>query len=229
VRPGTDPKPGNGEDRGPSLVIFDCDGVLIDSEPIANRIFSEQLAKVGIRMTPEEVWHAFVGNSRDRCIEMAGEMCGAALPEGFAKMWDDALHEALDIEARPVEGIPELLRSLPVPYCVASNGEPTHMQRGLTAAGLMPLVKGRLFSAAEVARPKPAPDVYLHAAKAMGVPPEKCAVVEDTPTGARAGLAAGMRVFGYVGSPMNLRAELERIGATAFTDMRELPALLGLA
>jgi HAD superfamily hydrolase (TIGR01509 family) len=214
---------------GLSLIIFDCDGVLIDSEPIANRIFSEQLAKVGIRMTPDEVWHAFVGYSRDRCIEMAGEMRGEPLPEGFAQMWDDALHEALDVEARPVEGIPELLRSLPVPYCVASNGEPTHMQRGLTAAGLMPLVKGRLFSAAEVAHPKPAPDVYLHAARAMGAAAERCVVVEDTPTGARAGLAAGMRVFGYVGSPMNQRAELERLGAIVFAHMRELPALLGLA
>jgi HAD superfamily hydrolase (TIGR01509 family) len=147
-------------------------------------------------MTPEEVWHAFVGNSRDRCSEMAGEMRGEPLPEGFAKMWDDALHEALDVEARPVEGVPELLKSLPVPYCVASNGEPMHMQRGLTAAGLMPLVEGRLFSAAQVARPKPAPDSYLHAAKARGAAPAECVVVEDTPTGARAALAAGMRVSG---------------------------------
>ncbi|HYC36231.1 MAG TPA: HAD family hydrolase [Usitatibacter sp.] len=214
---------------GLSLVIFDCDGVLIDSEPIANRIFSEQLAKIGLHMTPEEVWRVFVGNSRDRCIEMAGEIRGEPLPEGFAKMWDDALHRALDVEARPVEGVPELLRSLPVPCCVASNGEPTHMQRGLGAAGLMPFVEGRLFSAAEVAHPKPAPDVYLHAARRMGVPPARCAVVEDTPTGARAGLAAGMRVFAYVGSPMNQRAELERLGATPFTHMRELPRLLGFA
>jgi HAD superfamily hydrolase (TIGR01509 family) len=144
-------------------------------------------------------------------------------------MWDDALHEALDVEARPVEGVPELLKSLPVPYCVASNGEPMHMQRGLTAAGLMPLVEGRLFSAAQVARPKPAPDIYLHAAKAMGAAPAECVVVEDTPTGARAALAAGMRVFGYVGSPMNQRVALEELGAIAFTRMRDLPALLGFA
>jgi HAD superfamily hydrolase (TIGR01509 family) len=229
MNPGTDPRPGKGETRGPSLIIFDCDGVLIDSEPIANRIFSEQLAKVGIRMTPEEVWHAFVGNSRDRCIAMAGEMRGEPLPEDFARMWDDALHEALDVEARPVEGVPGLLRSLPVPYCVASNGEPMHMQRGLTAAGLMPLVAGRLFSAAEVAHPKPAPDVYLHAARTMDVAPAECVVIEDTPTGTRAALAAGMRVFGYIGSPMNQGAELERLGATLFTRMRDLPALLGFA
>jgi len=211
------------------LVIFDCDGVLIDSEPIANRVFSEQLARVGMRMTPEEVWHAFVGNSRDRCIAMAGEMRGEPLPDGFAQAWDDALHEALDVEARPVEGIPELLRSLPVPYCVASNGEPTHMRRGLTAAGLIQFVEGRLFSAALVEHPKPAPDVYLHAARTMGVSPRACAVVEDTPTGTRAGLAAGMRVFGYVGHPLNQRAELERLGAVTFTRMSQLPALLGFA
>ena len=212
-----------------SLVIFDCDGVLMDSEPVANRVFSEQLATVGMHMTPEEVWHTFVGNSRDRCIAIAGELRGAALPAGFAKQWDDALHLALDVEARPVEGIPELLRTLPVPFCVASNGEPTHMQRGLTAAGLMPFVEGRLFSAAEVEHPKPAPDVYLHAARSMGVAPSACAVIEDTPTGARAGLAAGMRVFGYVGSPLNQRAELQRLGATTFERIRDLPALLGFA
>ena len=209
-----------------SLIIFDCDGVLIDSEPIANRIFSEQLAKVGMHMTPGEVWHAFVGNSRDRCIAMAGEMRGEPLPDGFAQAWDDALHVALDVEARPVEGIPELLRSLKVPYCVASNGEPTHMRRGLGAAGLLPYFDGRMFSAAQVAHPKPAPDVYLHAARTMGAIPSGCVVIEDTPTGARAGIAAGMRVFGYVGSPMNQRDELVRVGATPFTSMRELPALL---
>jgi len=192
-------------------------------------VFSEQLAMEGMHMTPEEVWHAFVGNSRDRCIALAGEMRGKPLPEGFAERWDEALHVALDVEARPVEGIPELLRSLPVPYCVASNGEPTHMRRGLTAAGLMPLVEGRLFSAAMVEHPKPAPDVYLHAARTMGVSPGACAVVEDTLTGTRAGLAAGMRVFGYVGHPLNQRAELERLGAVTFTRMAQLPALLGLA
>ena len=212
-----------------SLVIFDCDGVLIDSEPVANRVFSEQLATVGMHMTPEEVWHAFVGHSRDRCIAMAGAMRGAPLPAGFAQAWDDALHRALDVEARPVAGIPELLRSLPIPFCVASNGEPSHMRRGLGAAGLLPLVEGRLFSAAEVEHPKPAPDVYLHAARSMGVPPVACAVIEDTPTGARAGLAAGMRVFGYVGGALSQRAELQRLGATTFERMGELPALLGFA
>jgi HAD superfamily hydrolase (TIGR01509 family) len=208
------------------LVVFDCDGVLIDSEPIANAVFSRQLATVGIAMSPVEVMRAFIGNSRDTCIAMAGEMRGRALPADFAAKWDDALHEALEREVKPVEGIPELLRMLTVPYCVASNGEPGHMRRGLRAAGLMPLVEGRLFSAAQVARPKPAPDVYLHAAHVMGVDPARCAVVEDTPTGVKAGVAAGMTVFGYVAGPQSDAKTLRALGATPFDRMADLHRLL---
>jgi HAD superfamily hydrolase (TIGR01509 family) len=226
--------PGNHQAGGPGpksfdLVIFDCDGVLIDSEPIANRVFAQRLATVGIAMSPEEVMRTFVGRSRDTCIAMAGEMRGSPLPPDFAAAWDDALHEALEREVKPVEGVAELLRSLAIPYCVASNGEPSHMQRGLTAAGLMPLVAGRLFSAAQVARPKPAPDVYLHAASAMGHAPARCAVVEDTPTGVKAGIAAAMAVFGYVGGPQSDAGTLRALGATPFARMAELPRLLGIA
>lgn len=209
------------------LLIFDCDGVLIDSEPVANRVFSEQLAKVGLKISPEEVMRTFVGRSRDTCIAMAGEMRGKPLPKTFAQTWDEALHRALEVEAKPVDGVPELLDWLPVPYCVASNGEPRHMQLGLKAAGLFPKVSGRLFSAALVAHPKPAPDVYLHAARAMNADPSRCVVVEDTPTGVRAGIAAGMRVYGYVGGPQSTAEELEALGATPFRSMRELPGLLG--
>jgi HAD superfamily hydrolase (TIGR01509 family) len=211
------------------LVIFDCDGVLIDSESIANRVLSERLATVGIAMSPEEVMRTFVGRSRDTCIAMAGEMSGSPLPADVAAAWDDALHAALEREVRPVEGVPQLLRSLPLPCCVASNGEPRHMQLGLAAAGLLPLVEGRLFSAAQVARPKPAPDVYLYAARAMGHAPERCAVVEDTATGVKAGIAAGMTVFGYVGGPQSDAASLRALGATPFARMAELPRLLGAA
>ena len=211
-----------------ALIIFDCDGVLIDSEPIANRVFADRLATVGIAMTPEQVMRAFVGRSRDTCIAMAGELRGAPLPRGFAADWDAALHEALVREVRPVAGIPELLRSLTIPYCVASNGEPDHMRIGLEAAGLMPWVEGRLFSAAQVEHPKPAPDVYLHAASVMACAPERCAVIEDTPTGVRAGIAAGMSVFAYTGGPQSDAPQLRALGATPFASMTLLPSLLGL-
>ena len=214
---------------GLSLIIFDCDGVLVNSEPIANRVFAEQLGLHGISMTPDEVARRFIGRSRDTCIAMAGEMRGKAFHEGFAGEWDDALHAALAREVQPVRGVPELLRSLGIPYCVASNGEPSHMQVSLTAAGLMPLVEGRLFSAKQVAHPKPAPDLFLHAARTMGAAPADCAVVEDTPTGVRAGIAAGMRVFAYCGGAHTDRTEVTALGATAFDHMRELPRLIGLA
>lgn len=211
----------------PQLVIFDCDGVLVDSEPIANRVFAEQLGLHGLPLSVDDVVKRFIGRSRDTCIAMAGEMRGRPFHAGFAQEWDDALHEAIGREVRPVEGIPEVLGSLRIPYCVASNGEPSHMQVSLTAAGLMPLVEGRLFSAKQVAHPKPAPDLFLHAARAMGADPAACAVVEDTPTGVRAGIAAGMRVFAYCGGGHTDRAEVSALGATAFEDMRSLPALLG--
>jgi HAD superfamily hydrolase (TIGR01509 family) len=212
-----------------ALIIFDCDGVLIDSEPIANRVLADRLATVGIAMTPEEVMRAFVGRSRDTCIAMAGEMRGAPLPADFGAQWDAVFHEALARDVGPVQGVPDLLRSLSIPYCVASNGEPVHMRLGLEAAGLMPFVAGRLFSAAEVENPKPAPDIYLHAARKMGFPPERCVVVEDTPTGVRAGIAARMAVFAYVGGPQSDASLLESLGARPFSRMAELPALLGLS
>lgn len=208
------------------LVVFDCDGVLIDSEPIANVTLSRLLATVGLHLTPDEVGHRFVGRSRDTCIAMAGEMRGERLPDDFATRWDDAFHEMLEREVKPVEGVPELLASLGIPFCVASNGEPRHMELGLRAAGLMRFVEGRLFSARDVAHPKPAPDVYLHAARAMGAAPQRCAVVEDTATGVKAGMAAGMTVFGYVAGPQSDAATLRALGAIPFDRMADLPRLL---
>ena len=209
-----------------SLVIFDCDGVLVDSEPIANRVFARELQAHGLQLSPEDVMRTFIGRSRDTCIEMAGRLRGEPLPAGFAAAWDAALHEALRNEVAPVEGVPEVLRSLGLPYCVASNGEPEHMRISLTAAGLMPLVEGRLFSAAQVKRPKPAPDLFLHAAGAMGVEPRECVVIEDTVTGVKAAVAAGMRAFGYAGAPHTDAEALEAHGATVFRHMRSLPQLL---
>lgn len=211
------------------LVIFDCDGVLVDSEPIANRVFAERLALHGFDLTADDVMRTFIGRSRDTCIAMAGEMRGSPLPDDFAATWDEALHEAIAREVKPVEGVADVLRGLRVPYCVASNGEPSHMRVSLTAAGLMPLVQGRLFSASQVARPKPAPDLFLHAARTMGAEPAACAVIEDTVTGVTAARAAGMRVFAYAGGAHANREQVAALGATPFTHMRELPALLEAA
>lgn len=203
--------------------------MLVDSEPIANRVFAEMLAAHGLPLTVEEVIRTFVGRSRDTCIAMAGEMRGSPLHDGFAAQWDAAYHEAILRDMRPVPGVVEVLRGLRVAYCVASNGEPEHMRASLAAAGLLSLVEGRLFSAAEVARPKPAPDLFLHAAEVMGVAPAECTVVEDTTTGVAAAVAAGMRVLAYAAGIHTDRSAVAALGATIFDDMRRLPALLEAA
>ena len=212
-----------------ALVIFDCDGVLIDSEPIANRVLAEQLQAIGLAMTTGEVMARFVGRTRDGCLELARHLLGRPLPQDFAARWDEALFAALAAEVNAVDGVAELLRRLRVPWCVASNGTPHRMRMSLQAAGLLPLVEGRLFTASEVPRPKPAPDLFLHAAARMGAAPARCAVIEDTPTGVRAGVAAGMRVLAYAAAPHAQRDALVAEGAELFHDMAEVPALLGIA
>jgi HAD superfamily hydrolase (TIGR01509 family) len=223
------PAPRGRAGEGLALVIFDCDGVLIDSEPIANRVFMEQLAAAGLVMPVEEVMRAFVGRTRAGCLELAGRMLGRPLPAAFGAAWDDALYAALEREVKPVEGVPELLRDLKLPCCVASNGERERMTRALRAAGLLRFVEGRLFTAAEVARPKPAPDLFLHAAKAMGAEPARCVVIEDTPTGIEAGVAAGMRVLGYAGAAHANVDAMRAAGARLFDRMDALPTLLEAA
>lgn len=212
--------------EGVALVIFDCDGVLVDSEPIANRVLAKHLNAIGLEMTVEDVMRHFVGRTRAGCIALAEEMLGHAVPADFGEKWDADLFEALRREVRAVEGVVELLRAMRLPYCVASNGTPKRMRMTLEAAGLAPFFEGRMFTAAEVANPKPAPDLFLHAAKAMDVEPARCAVIEDTPTGVKAGVAAGMKVYAYAAAAHADEASLRGSGATVFHDMKSVPALL---
>jgi HAD superfamily hydrolase (TIGR01509 family) len=210
------------------LVIFDCDGVLVDTEPVSNAVLKRQLDAIGLAMPLEDVIRTFIGRSKGDCLVMIGERAGGALPPSFEAEWDRGFDEALREETRPIPGIVELLSGFPLPYCVASNGEPDRMRVALEAAGLLPLVEGRLFTASEVARPKPAPDLFLHAARTMGSTPAETVVIEDTTTGVCAAVAAGMRVYGYTGAAHADPEALRQAGATVFADMRELPKLLGL-
>ena len=209
------------------LVIFDCDGVLVDSEPIMNRVFAEQLQKIGLALPVSEVMRKFVGKTREQCLALAADIRGSELPRRFGADWDAAAFDALRREVKPVAGVPEVLRDLAIPYCVASNGMPDRVRVTLASAGLLPAFEGRIFTSADVANPKPAPDLFLHAAASMKAAPATCVVIEDTPTGVSAGRAAGMRVLGYIGGSTSGAAALERAGAqTVFDDMDRLPALL---
>lgn len=193
------------------LVIFDCDGVLVDSEPIANAALSEALAALGLRMTVEETMTEFMGRDRRHLRSRAAELLGRPLPHAFEADFDARLHAALGRDLRPIPGIEAALDGIGHPTCVASSSRPAGLRFTLGMTGLLERFEGRIFSATEVERGKPAPDLFLHAAARMGHSPDDCVVVEDSPAGVEAAGRAGMRCLHY---------------GSDFTDMRDLPTLL---
>jgi HAD superfamily hydrolase (TIGR01509 family) len=206
------------------LVIFDCDGVLVDSEELVNQVFADLLNEHGARVTLDYMFEHFVGYSMAHCMGLVRELLGRQPPADFEQTLRERSRAALSAGLRPVPGIVDALSALRVPCCVASSGDHEKMRTTLGITGLLGRFEGRLFSVTEVPRGKPFPDVFLHAARTMNVRPERTAVVEDTPVGAEAGAAAGMTVFGYAARtpPARLRAA----GAVVFTDMSLLPQLL---
>lgn len=211
-------------DRPARLVIFDCDGVLVDSEPTANRIMSEMLTEAGLPMGYEETVRTFMGRSMAACLEIAAGRLGRPLPESFADEYHRRIRTAFERELRPVAGVGEALDEIHLPICVASSGDHAKIRTTLGLTGLLPRFEGRIFSATDVPRPKPHPDLFLHAAATLGFAPDACIVVEDTVLGVQAGTAAGMRVLGYAG--VSDPAQLAAAGAQVFRHMRELPALV---
>jgi HAD superfamily hydrolase (TIGR01509 family) len=206
------------------LVIFDCDGVLVDSERIANIEFARLLAELGLDFTLEQMFEQFVGRSMAACMQQVQELLGRAPPPDFESRLRACTEQALRRDLTEVRGVREAIAAIALPRCVASSGDHAKMRLTLGITGLLPLFEGRLFSVTEVARGKPAPDVFLLAARCMGAQPARTAVVEDSLSGVQAAVAAGMRVFGYaaLGDP----SRLARAGATVFSDMAELPGLL---
>ncbi len=215
----------------PGLVIFDCDGVLVDTEPLSNGLLSEALESLGLFLTVRETRRTFVGLSLLDVIAKIEDMTGLPVPPGWLGELRAREHAAYRRDLEPVPGVRGVLEELvrrARPYCVASSGSVGKMRFTLGATGLLPLVEDVLFSAHMVARGKPFPDLFLHAAAGMGHAPETCAVVEDSVPGVTAALAAGMRVFAYAGDPETDDEALYRAGGEVFTSMAALPRLLGL-
>jgi HAD superfamily hydrolase (TIGR01509 family) len=207
------------------LVIFDCDGVLVDSEPIAVRIDVEMLAEVGLTMSEEEVIERFVGRSPEVILAETEARLGRAVPEGWFDRGEARLRELYATELKPVPGIAEALEAIADPVCVASSSAPDNVRYKLELTGLYERFAGRIFSAAEVANGKPAPDLFLHAASRMGASPSECVVIEDSRYGVEAARAAGMDVFGFAGG-LTAAQVLEGPRTVVFEDMRALPQLL---
>jgi HAD superfamily hydrolase (TIGR01509 family) len=206
------------------LVIFDCDGVLVDSEPVANRVFTAALAEIGLSMSYDEVCSTFIGLSMGRCVEIVEQRLGKPVPHDFEARLQHRTFEAFRAGLKSVPGVAEALDRIDAPVCVASSGEQEKMQLTLGLTGLLPRFEGRLFSATQVERGKPHPDLFLHAANSLGARPAHSAVVEDSLPGVQAARAAGMTAFAYAGPADG--ATLAAAGAVVFHDMEELPSLL---
>jgi HAD superfamily hydrolase (TIGR01509 family) len=209
------------------LVLFDCDGVLVDSEPIALAANVELGPRFGWPLTEEEAIDLFLGRSAPAIDAQIAERCGAEAAAQWRAAFNARLSDEIDTRLQPVPGIVEALDTIMprLATCVASGGEHPKMRRTLGRTGLYDRFAGRIFSAEEVAHGKPAPDLFLHAAASMGVPPRHCVVVEDSRHGVRAARAAGMRSLGYAGG-LTPASWLEGPGTVVFEDMLKLPKLL---
>ena len=210
------------------MVIFDCDGVLVDSEPIFLRVLHRYLRKAGASLTHAECCATFIGKSK---TDIETYLLSQALP--IPADWPEAFYSAamaeLERDCLAIDGVAEVLQALNcsgIPICVASNGLRDKIEFTLRHTGLLPFFEDRIHSAYEVGCSKPAPDVFLHAARTQGIAPDRCVVIEDSPSGVEAARAAGMGCFAYTAVSSIPPGRL--FGAHPFTAMAQLPGLLGL-
>lgn len=210
------------------LVIFDCDGVLVDSEGPSNRVVAEEVTRLGLPMTEEEATSLFVGLRLSDIAPLVSARIGRRLSEEWVETLRQAMIRSFQVALDPIPGAPEALRAvgaMGLAYRVASNSSHEEMAVKFARTRLDALVAGRLHSARDVARGKPHPDVFLAAARAEGVPPASCVVVEDSVPGVTGAVAAGMRVLGFDPGGRN-RTALRAAGAQTFEALRQLPGLL---
>ena len=216
---------------GPKLVIFDCDGVLVDSEPLSIRVLVETMHELGIDLTADDCYRHFLGRSFTSLKLTLKEKFDRTLSDEQITGIRERLHELFRRELLPVPGVAEMLAGLGVPVCVASSSLPDRIRFSLEVTGLAGFFGDRVFSASMVVHGKPAPDLFLLAARRMGVAPENCVVIEDSPAGIEAAHQAAMRAFAFIGGSHAVAANLRECVAPLqpyriFKRMEELPDLL---
>jgi HAD superfamily hydrolase (TIGR01509 family) len=213
------------------LVIFDCDGVLVDSEVISCRAHSQMLTRHGYPITADQVLDRFLGVSdREARLTIEAEL-GRKLPDDFEVQVKQATLGSYADDLRAISNVDEAIAAIGLPKCVASSGTPEKIRHGLTCAGLYDLLAPHIFSASQVKRGKPAPDLFLFAAEQMQIAPERCLVIEDSVPGITGARAAGMTVLGFFGGSHCRPGHAETLRAAGavltFDDMRQLPGLIG--
>lgn len=216
--------------RAPRLVIFDCDGVLIDSEVVACRVDAACLTEIGVTITAEQVMERYVGIGLVEMLADIAAKAGRELPADLADAMRRRTAAAFESELMAIAGVDAVLTALRLPRCVASGSEPARIRQSLTLTGLLHHFEPHVFSATQVAHGKPAPDLFLFAAATMGVAPAECQVIEDSVAGVRAACAAGMPVLGFTGGSHCRPGHDDRLrsagATTVFADMWRLPELL---
>jgi HAD superfamily hydrolase (TIGR01509 family) len=218
-------------ERQSPLVIFDCDGVLVDSEPISFAVLRETLASAGVELEESHAYRQFLGKSMASITRMIAEEFKISLSEEHIEAMRTQLFARFQAELQPIAGIAGMLLNFDRPRCVASSSQMERIRLSLTKTGLIGFFEPNIFSATMVKKGKPEPDLFLHASASMGFNPQNCIVIEDSPAGIQAAHAAGMKVFAFTGgshAPLsNLREIVEGLQPTLiFDDMTALPDLI---
>ena len=207
-------------------IIFDSDGVLVDSEDLSAKVFQEMAMELGFKLDFETAVEQFAGSSMKANLRFVRENIQGTLPDNFEKEFRRRTYEVFKTDLKPVPGIVELIRKVQTPFCVASSGPPEKIRLNLGLAGLLEHFDGRIFSSYEIGQWKPDPGIFLHAAREMGYTPGECVVVEDSAAGIRAAVAGGFKVYGLA---RRQNEELfQQLGAETFNDMKTLEKLLDL-
>lgn len=205
-------------------VIFDCDGVLVDSEGITARVISEITAELGVLMEEAFILKTFMGKSfNDIMVYLENQIAGR-LPENFEQHYRQKTFAAFQTDLKPIPGIHQVLENLNVPFCVASSGPSSKIRHNLSITGLIDKFEDRIFSCYDIKAWKPQPDIFLHAAQTMGFEPKQCAVVEDSPIGVQAAIAGGFDVFIYQGHAQETNSVFQK--GVIFNRMEELQNFL---
>jgi HAD superfamily hydrolase (TIGR01509 family) len=207
-------------------IIFDCDGVLVDSEPIGNQVMVDMANELGAEITLDYAYQHFKGNSFTNCAKHIADLIAVEMPSDFESEYRKRSFEKFTNEIKPIDGVLELVKNLSIPFCVASSGPERKIRLNLDLTGLLPYFESRIFSCYTIEKWKPNPAVFLWAAKTMGFQPSECLVIEDSLIGIRAAKAGGFDVFGFTAH--DYRNELGSLATKTFGKMSELPELLNM-
>ena len=207
-------------------IIFDSDGVLVDSETLSAKVFQEMALELGFDLDFKTAVERFAGTSMKENLKFIGENIEGSLPADFEKEFRERTYEVFKTDLKAVNGIADLIEKLGIPFCVASSGPVEKIRLNLGLVNLLDHFENKIYSSYDIGSWKPDPGIFLHAAKRMGFEPEECAVIEDSASGIRAAIAGGFKVYALANEKK--KKTFEQLGAIAFENMKELEKLLAV-